>query len=585
MSQLSEDDWRMLRVRAKRDPWVLAQAVLPDDRGVERFHRPTLDLMTRRGAQFVAKMDDPRYASEIMASAKRWCRDHDIDLGTPSGRDHLIWIITESGVNLRMSRSFAKTTYAEVALAFEIINDTDIEAGVASKSAPAADKLMLAFGNLVRGEGFQFLFPEIFPQNTWKTAITLERINAEARTRFLGSTVEGRSILEQWTGGHYGRIWGDDVVGTESGEASMTDALRWIAALRGISKSDVLGGTWRLFTGTVYDEGDDHTGAHINDPTLLSIVVPIWTKDIYGLDYLMQDGVPTLPEWYTLAAIRAMRAQTLANPEEGPSSWLNNFEMTTIAAGQKKIPESLINRQTLVIEYDANGGEILVRPDREGKPIRVATKALDKACGLDQAISERAAADEWVFGLVGQDRAGHRYLLDGEAGRGYEKMLASLLPTWSGWGCPYDIGMDTTGSQILTTDLMKRDMAYARFMGGLQAISAGNTPKVVRIIQYLVSGLRAGTLWIHPRLLAFRKQARLWNPESSRAKNPGTDDWLDAFSLALQVLRSIPVDDEALERSEYQAYIGREAAKNESLAEEVGGGFDYFDILGLKDLD
>lgn len=578
IESITEAQWERIRREALDDPWKFSQLVIRGDRGVERFHRPMLYLMTRQADRFLGMMRKPEYESALMVAVRDWCFDHGINLDTDKGEDRLHWLIKESGVNLRISRSMAKTTYASVAVDWMGTVNPNIDIGIASKSTPAATKVIEACSNMFKSEEYMAFFPERIPTHgALKDLINGSRAILGGRTRYEQSTIEGRGLLAAWTGPHYDVVWGDDIVGTQSGEASIIDALKWIAALRGISKSRALGGTWRLFTGTIYDDGDDHSAAHANDETLLSVIVPIWIKPKYDIENILGDGVPTLPEWYDVDEIREMRKQTLAGPN-GAMSWLNNFEMTTVTAGDRRISRELIRQQTLVIEIDKHGQEIFLRPDSKGKPVRIPAISLDRAAGLDQAVSVSKRADEWVFAFAGQDNDGHRYLIDGVSGKGYESMLAQIMPNWIRWGCPADVGIDTTGSQIITTDLMKREAAFQRIVASLRNVSASNVSKAVRIMSYIVAGLRMGQLWIHPRLADFMQQAALWNPDSPRANQPGTDDWLDAFSIALEVLKSIPTSEADLAKAQMWAYA---AEKNhpDSLAEDVFGGHDLYDVL------
>lgn len=577
--QLTPAQWEKIRRKCTDDPWAFAQLVIPDDRGVERFHRPMLYLATGCADLFMGCMERPEYDSAIMDSVRDWSKRHGIDLNTIAGNEKLHRIIGKSGVNLRISRSMAKTTYAAVGQVWRGTKNPDIDIGIASKSDPATQRVIESCANTIRSESYATFFPERLASDAaLRDVVNRQRCLLAGRTRTIQSTIEGRGLLGNWTGPHYDVVWADDIVGTASGEASIGDALRWIAAIRGISKAAALGGTWRLFTGTVYDDGDDHNAVHVNDSTLLSVVVPIWTKPEYNLSRLMEDGVPTLEEWYPVAEIREMRKQTLSGPG-GPSSWLNNFELTTISASDRRMPEALLRRQTLVVETDSNGNEIYMRPDGRGIPQKRAARDLDIAAGLDQAFASTSRSDEWVFGLVGQDTDGHRYLMDGVSGRGYDHMLAAVVPNWKRWNQPMDVGVDTTGLQIITTDMMKREASFNQIVSSLREVSASNVSKAARIIAFIVAGLRSGQLWIHPRLTAFIEQARLWNPDSPRAKLPGTDDWLDAFSIALEVLRSTPVSEADLARSRFNAYAATVNQSDRGLAEDIFGGNDLYDVL------
>lgn len=576
---ITDAQWERVRAQAFDDPWVYAKLVIREDRGVERFHRPLLYLMTRQGVRFLAMMHDPKYESALMQAVRDWCSDHGINLRTEAGQRRLLWLIEFGGVNIRISRSMGKTTYAAVAMTWMATCNPNLDIGIASKSTPAATKILEECANIFKSEEYQFFFPERIPTGgPIKDLLNGSRSLLGGRTKHTQASIEGRGLLAAWTGPHYDIVWGDDIVGTESGEASMLDALRWIAALRGISKSKALGGTWRLFTGTIYDDGDDHSAAHANDDTLLTVLLPVWIKPKYDLENIMTDGVPVLPEWYDLEACREMRKQTLAGPN-GAMAWLNNFEMTTMSAGDRRISRDLLRRQTLVVELNEAGQEIYLRPDPKGVPIRVAALSLDRACGLDQAVSSSKRADDWVFGHVGQDNHGHRYLIDGISGKGYESMLSQIMPTWTRWGKPGEVGIDTTGSQIITTDFMKREPAFHSLIASLRNVSSANISKAIRITSYIVAGLRMGTLWIHPRLIDFMQQAALWNPDSPRANLPGTDDWLDAFSIALEVLRSIPVSEADLAKAEMWAYSAAKGTGSSTLADDVFGGHDLFDTL------
>lgn len=556
LRHLSGGQWEEMRALMRADVWLFSTIACDRKQfAVRRFHAPLTYLLAGQTHLLIRCLDHPDYQSEVTRQVRLECQRRGIDYRTPAGAKALDAVL-KSGVNDRIFRSGAKTTQGKDVLLWIATNNPNDDIALVSKSEPAAWEICDSIGKVMLGQYYGAtgtgFFPECIPEKRAHELITKSAITLATRTATAQPNIMAKGLNSQWTSLHFNHIYCDDIVGTESGEASVGDAHRFLAAIEGISKSDVLGGTRRIFQGTIYGADDDNS-VLVRDQSVFSIHVPIWIKDHHGIDHLMEDGEPTLPEWYDLEACRAKRAKTLTNRLEGPTSWLQNFEMTAHLDGASVFTWDLLQRCEYREWVDRDGKAWIAVPrdaKLTSKQSEITAKSrplwrlndlttLDLAMGIDQAFSLSTGADQWCIFLAGQDHTGDRYLLDMVAGRGYEEMLAWIVPKWILWGRPRIIGMDAAAQQSATTDWMKRSSEFALIASCLKPVKSTNVAKHTRFFNYLAAGFRAGTLHLSPKLYDFREQAVKWRPGMS---NPGVDDILDAAAIAIEVLQGYVYD-------------------------------------------
>jgi hypothetical protein len=541
---LSSEGLEQLQKLLLFDPWLFSTHVCGSGEGfVERFHRPLLYFLTGHSRLLASSVltFDSEVTRQIKSEMER--------LGVMVGRKFDYQKLDRhfgrrSRTNARVSRAMAKTTLNLRGILHAATEDPDISIGVASKSDAAAQKLMGALGRFVGSPAYRALFPQRVPQKNYDQLVTLTRIWLNGRTNSTTEwTIEGRGINSQWTLAHYNFISADDIVGTESGEASNDDAIRWLAAIGGISMPDAFGGTRQDFVGTIYGVSDDH--AYISSAWHTpSIIVPIWVKSNYSPDNVMTDGVPTLPEWYPIEKIREKREETISNEEEGLISWLQNFELCAHVTGAGLFSRDAMARQRLKMVQ--RGNSILYARPKAGLPPRepissdnwviVDPHLMPIYMAIDQSVSLAKGADSWAIAVVGFDNEGHVYIFDVVKGKGYNQMLDMIRPMYNRW-VPVKIGMDTSATQSMTLEWMQRSGEFMDMAGILCGVQSNNRAKDDRVRAFLAARVQNGTAWISPRLDTFQQEALTYLP-GPKAK----DDQLDAVSMAIQIgLPSSPI--------------------------------------------
>ncbi|HAM34573.1 MAG TPA: hypothetical protein DEB40_03320 [Elusimicrobia bacterium] len=151
-------------------------------------------------------------------------------------------------------------------------------------------------------------------------------------------------------------------------------------------------------------------------------------------------------------------------------------------------------------------------------------------CGIDLAISEKRGASNWAYIVIGLDRTGCAFVLDGFRGHiGVVDQIAHAKRIWRVFN-PVLMVAEATGYQGVFGQLLRVDPETRRMP--LQMLSV-NDPKEARI-----SGLsplvQSGAIRL-PRLNFATWVSHL---EEEMAEFPnGNDDMLDALVLALRAVR------------------------------------------------
>lgn len=558
---MTREQWLAYRKLMLSDPWLFAGGVANlTEKFIERFHRPLLYLMTGEVALLCAALN--AFDSEPVRQIKKELRRLNLDW---NNQDHYARIKANlHRVNVRISRSMGKTTLATIAVLFIATKDPNETIGIASKSQPAAEAFCILIGNIMLGDAYRFFFPERLAPTNPEKYVNKDAIWVWGRTDPTQNTIEARGINSQWTSKHYSRIVGDDLVGTESGEASNDDALRWIAAIPGISRSEILGGTTVMFVGTVYGPNDDHSVIS-RDWNTITLVVPIWVKEHGGIAHIMEDGVPTLPEWYDVQAIRKIRATVINDRRYGHISFLQNFELTAHESGIAIFTEGMISATKFRWVFSDAGVRIgVARPKKPGSTDMTAPvndkewyifylSSLRVTLGIDQAFSE--SGDQWALAAIGWDHLGVCYLLDVIVGNGYPKMLSAMPIFWARWGYPHRIGMDSNATQGMTHEWMQRTSEMRRMASCVVPYRSTKLHKDQGIYNYVAARLETQELWTAPDIPHWDKEALDYRRDDKHA----VDNALDATAIAVATsLGGASVSPEEERRSRERAERARE---------------------------
>lgn len=597
------------------DVWLFIKWVCGHgSKAVERFHRPLAYLLAGDVRRLAASLET--YQSEIVSQIRAELTKREIDWRTPRGLKRLRRQLKR--INDRIARSMSKTTTGLDCMLWLASRDPlvpcdlaspsgpDTSIALASKSDPVAQKKMLAtIGNMMRSPEYATYYSDRLNPKNPDAWINNDWIQMAGRqTAGDQKTIEARGINSQWTGNHYDVIYADDIVGTESGEASTEDAIRWIAALHGISKSEALGGTRHIFNGTIYGPKDDNAVLVINDE-FLSTRIPIWKKTVPStVANIPVDGVPVLPEWYSVEDIKRIRKETLSSNTVGSLgaiSWLQNFELTAHEEGAMSFTVDLLKRQFFLwIDNPKTRRREMRRylwgRDEKGNPTPKVGKdnkaseclcwmqcgnsaheyvqfdplTLPRRMGIDQAIAK--GGDDWGVGASCIDPMAHVYQLRGEYAKGYWLMVPAISTVFKRWGGMDNpvakIGCESNTWQSISADWMKREPELQFLARQLEKLPPTQTAKVMRIYNDVYANLMMGTLWLDPEDSIFQRCALKYN-----AADPDTqwDDPLDSVAMSIQLHTSAASDltEEAMNR------LIRQQERDYADSHDIATGIDY----------
>lgn len=575
------------------DAWLFIKWVCghgADD--IQRFHRPLAYFLAGDAVRLAASLD--KYDSAVCDAIRAELTRRKIDYHTKAGLRSLARLLRR--VNNRISRSMGKTSIGLDVLLWKGSVDPNLNIGIASKSDPAAWAMCETIGNIMRSDAYKTYYPDrLFPSDT-DSYITQKWIQMRGRTNPNQKTIEARGINSQWYSKHYHIIYGDDLSSTEAkqGEATVEDAARFLASLRGISMSERWGGTRLVMNGTIQGAKDDNA-ILVADPSVISIRIPIWKKDVpSNVKNIPVDGIPVLPELYDVDAIRQMRAETIGNPLFGAIAWLQNFELTAHEEGAMQFTQELLKRskfmwipkeigrrpsgepvyRNFIRRYLFNGDKPLLDDKRKGgdgkcscyldcgqanhKFKEIDPLTLTRVLAVDQAFSVGAHANRWaVVPACGPDADGVVYALKCEADKGYQKMVPAIPVVFNRWGGagnpPRKVGIDSAAMQGTTADWMKRDEAFRFLARRLESIKGSGVAKDVRIFNNVLANMEMGTLMVDPEDVGMHSEMLRWNPND---ENP-EDDRIDALSMAVTLLATRTEQED--EREIQRAAIEREA--------------------------
>jgi hypothetical protein len=550
------------------DVWLFIKWVAGHGtKAVERFHRPLAYFLAGDALRLAACLDT--FQSELTAQIKSELRRRNIDWRTSAGIKQFSRLLQR--VNNRISRSMGKTVSGLDVILWATSRDPNLSVGIASKSDPyAQEKMCVAIGKLMEQDAYQMYYGDrLNPKADW---ITKKWIRMVGRTVHDQESIEARGINSQWTGNHYDWIYADDIVGTESGEASTDDAKTWIAAIHGISKQEGLGGTRHIFNGTIYGPKDDNA-VLIASGEFLSTRVPVWTKSVPStVANIKVDGEPTLPEWTTKDDICRKRKETLAGETQGAISWLQNFELTAHEEGAMQFTAELLRKSKFVWAENSltkkreirrylwtAKGEPKINPglarrgddclcyredchDPKHEFVQFDPLSLPRTMGVDQSL--QVGRDHWGIGCTAIDPWGFRYILKGRyENGGYWTMVPAIALVFNAWGGidnPVStIAMESNVWQSMSTDWIKRSPELQFLARRIQKLPPTQTAKVIRIFNDVYANLQMGTLLTDPEDTIFDACALKYN-----GAEPDTqwDDPLDCVAMSIQAHKTSASD-------------------------------------------
>lgn len=600
---LTRDQVAERRRMMDADVWLFIKWVCGHgEKAVERFHRPLAYFLAGDAMRLAASLE--KYDSELGKQLKSALKERGIDWRTRKGIKALARALQR--VNDRISRSMSKTTKGldgvlwlasrnpDVPCDLASASGPDMSIAIASKSDPVAQVKMLGtVGGIMKTDAYAMYYGDrLHPKNP-EAWINKEWILMAGRTKAGDQkTIEARGINSQWTANHYDVIYADDIVGTESGEASTDDAIRWMAAIFGVSKAPGLGGTRHIFNGTIYGPKDDNAVLVANDE-FISVRVPVWIKNVpSNVENILVDGIPVLEEWYTVDDIRRMRKETLAasNSGQGAISWLQNFELTAHEEGAMQFTADLLKKSRFVWAENRKTGRREIRrhlwnSDKSPK-INASLKQIGDDCdcwkddchdsrhefvqfdpldlprtmGVDQALA--TGGDDWGVGCTAIDPFGFMYQLKGRYDNGgYWQMVPAIPMVFNAWGGianpPKKIGMESNVWQSMSADWIKRDEALRFLSRRIEKLPPTQTAKVVRIFNDVYANLKMGTLLRDPEDITFERCALKYNGAEPETQ---WDDPLDCVAMSIQLHKTVAssISEEEmdkLQRIEEQNYM------------------------------
>ena len=391
-------------------------------------------------------------------------------------------------------RDFLKTSMVERILIREWIKNPELRNLLMHASSKMSAEILPVVQKIIlRPDGFAHYFPELVPDTNdvpWsKTEMCIRR-----KGNFPQASLEARGLTSTTTGGHFDRVFLDDLI-DENIANSLADQRRAIIS---------------------YEASDDLLDAPENELTFVSGT--LWQGPFYprllksGEFKVLQFGA----EWDERfeAFLREMGEDVDAlrpSPAEfekakrlglgGPGIWERFWPTARLARMKKRKGFVSYNRQKLNVDvtddeqrfkseyfkdqfynFDPDGRGIVVH-DRFipwGELYIVAT--------VDPATGENATTDEAAIVVGGSHEAtGMIFVLDVWHGRALpDKLSDKIFDTWTKWkkrGIKW-VGVESQGFQATYLRWLRRDMVQRRQFFALKGILAPKS-KAARIIDGL----------------------------------------------------------------------------------------------------
>lgn len=461
-----------------------------------------------------------------------------------------IQVANESGLYLagRKMVPTHNSTMADDGNLWEATMDPNLTISIGTKGDTYAWERIASMGQVILSPAYAFWFPERVPSDP-KRDVTKTGITLAGRTNNVPeATIEGRGIKSPWTGRHYRINRRDDIVGTESGDASLDDAKLHMANIDALH--DETGWQCDIYIGTINGENDDHSML-ADDESFLTIVMPI--EEHEGgttLENVYEDGVLTVPEWWDRERVNDIKANAKKNTEHGPIYLLQNYYMTAHKSGVSMFTSRMLNRAMFEWHFDeGRKRELIVRPKKgfetiafkDLKPSQkyvLDLKTLPRtafALGIDQSVAAGGASDQWSMTCVCVDSEGVYYVLDNIADHGYAAMLDEIVPFDRKSGFPGKIGIDSNATQGMTVEWLKRAPEFKDIARRVEGVRSNNESKDINIRNWLQGRMLSGGLYINPRLNDLLSEMLRYRPRSvdGRKKKNAVDNRLDATWMAM----------------------------------------------------
>lgn len=565
--------WELGRAKMRADPWYFGKYVCGHgEKSIERIHRPLAYLYTRHVPMLVAILREGRLASPIIEDLRADFLRHEINIDSddclPKVKRRL------RRINVRLPRGSGKSVGADDADLWEAVMDPNIRISLGSKADPFVQDRIRKMGDVVMSPAFGYWFPERVPDDP-KTDVTRDSIKLKGRTiAETEATIEGRGVTSQWAGRHYNKNRRDDMVGTESGEASLEDALRHVADIPALrDKID-----WRgdLFIGTVTGENDDHS-LLLEDDDVLTISMPMEVHEGgTTLENVFDDGELTMPEWegFSRDGVDTLKKEARTSTTHGPVYLLQNFYMVAHKSGTSLFTKRMLDRSLFRKLTDKETMKTLVLRPKKGLikqcyaqwPTQGEMKKVNfddwfiidpstlpySAWGIagDQSVTQDKSGDEWSLGSVFMDWEGTFYLWDVIKGRGYQNFISALAPfDRANGGCNAKIGLDANATQGMTIEWIKRSEEFRSMSRRVVPVRSGEA-KDVNIRNFVQARMLSEGLYINPDLPDYHSELLRYRPRMAdgRKRRTAVDNQLDVtwMAMTLPTPPSAPIDEETM---------------------------------------
>lgn len=307
---------------------------------------------------------------------------------------------------LMAPRGHGKSTIANRNyVVWRIINDPNYTCLIASATLDNAKKKLRAIQEVFENNKmFRLLFPELIPASFgdgWtQTQINIPRTSSDPE-----ATVEAQGYEGELTSRHYKQILFDDVVGKENStnrEQIQKVVNFYTQSLQLLKKP----GGEMLIIGTMWSYADLHNHVIENLYREFDIYVrSVWAEDRfiriggpqkkYSWITTADTKTPLYPGMFPLEDIYKLKAEIIADPLQGMSTWMAQYELKIVDEKTAIFPRLVVNEKNCWFTDE----------DLKGKRL-----AFSLSC--DPAVSESKEADETVFVVRGLDDRGIWYVID-----------------------------------------------------------------------------------------------------------------------------------------------------------------------------
>jgi len=313
---------------------------------------------------------------------------------------------------------------------WRIINDPSITILIVSATLDNAKKKLRSVQEMFeRNNLFRWIFDDVIPDKfteDWtQTQMLVPRKSADAEM-----TIEVQGYESELTSRHYKLLLFDDIVGKEnsSNREQVQKVINFYTqSLQLLKKPD----GELLIIGTLWHYDDLHNHVMENLYSEFDIYArSVWREDrlLRGRDkkYIwVSDGekkVPLYPELFNLKEIEALKKEIVADPLQGISTWMAQYELKIVDEATAIFPRKYVSNENFYFVIDD-----------------LVDKKLAFSLAVDPAVSETKQADETVFTLRAVDDSGIWYPLGiyGERGMKENDIVDKII--WYLQNYPIDL--------------------------------------------------------------------------------------------------------------------------------------------------